>query len=67
MQGAYRTVLWGSIPIGTALGGAIASFTDIPTAIVVGGVLGVVSGIAVWWVLAVYRQRIAAAFLEEHE
>nr|WP_277603955.1 MFS transporter [Agrococcus sp. ARC_14] len=66
VQGAYRTVLWGSIPIGTAAGGAIASFSDIPTSLVVGGLLGAVSGVGVWLVLAVYRERIAAAFLEEH-
>lgn len=65
VQGAYRTVLWGSIPIGTVAGGALASITDLPTAVLVGGVLGSVSGVAVWWVLAVYRERIAQAFLEE--
>ena len=65
VQGAYRTVLWGSIPLGTVAGGAIASVTDLPTAMVVGGVLGTISGLAVWWVLWIYRERIAQAFLEE--
>ena len=67
VQGAYRTVLWGSIPIGTVAGGAIASITDLPTAMIVGGALGTVSGVAVWWVLAIYRDRIAQAFLEEEQ
>ena len=67
VQGAYRTVLWGSIPIGTVAGGAIASLTDLPTAMIVGGALGTVSGVAVWWVLAIYRDRNAQAFLEEQQ
>lgn len=67
VQGAYRTVLWGSIPLGTVAGGVIASITDLPTALVVGGVLGTVSGVAVWWVLHVHREPIARAFRAEQE
>jgi Na+/melibiose symporter-like transporter len=65
VQGAYRTVLWGSMPLGTVGGGAIASLTDLPTAMIVGGALGTVSGLALWWVLAAHREPIAAAFAEE--
>ncbi|MCR8669756.1 MFS transporter [Agrococcus sp. HG114] len=67
VQGAYRTVLWGSIPLGAVTGGAIAAATDLPTAIVVGGVLATVAGLATWWVLAVHRRAIATAFLQEDD
>ena len=30
VQGAYRTVLWGGIPLGTLAGGAIGSWLGLP-------------------------------------
>ena len=65
VQGAYRTVLWGSIPIGTAAGGLVATWTDLPTAVLLGGVLATVSGVATWSVLAVFRTQVADAFRDE--
>lgn len=65
VQGAYRTVLWGGIPLGIVVGGAIASASDVPTAFIVGGVLSTLSGLVTWRVLALHRKQIADAFREE--
>ncbi|WP_306233499.1 MFS transporter [Agrococcus beijingensis] len=67
VQGAYRTVIWGGMPLGALTGGAVASAFDLPTAFVVAGVLATIAGVAVWWVLAVFRHQIADAFAEETE
>jgi MFS family permease len=65
VQGAYRTVIWGSMPLGAVAGGALATLFDLPTAILVAGVLATIAGAAIWRVLAVHREQIEAAFREE--
>lgn len=62
VQGSYRTVVWGGIPIGAIAGGGLAAATSVPTAFAVGGVGGFVVG--VWMVALLYRHRaeVAAAF-----
>lgn len=67
VQGAYRTVLWGSIPLGSVSGGVVASLVDLPSAMVFGGALATVAGLGTWWVLGVHRREIAAAFLREDD
>jgi hypothetical protein len=37
VQGAYRTLVWGGIPIGAPAGGVLCSATNVPTVFAVGG------------------------------
>lgn len=62
VQGAYRTVLWGGIPVGTMAGGALGTWLGLPAVFVVSGLLGLVVGSAVWWVLHSHRDQITRAF-----
>ncbi|AOS65704.1 MFS transporter [Actinoalloteichus hymeniacidonis] len=39
VQGAWRTVVWGCLPLGGLLGGLLARVTDVPTVFLVAGVL----------------------------
>jgi MFS family permease len=65
VQGAYRTVIWGGIPIGTLAGGAVGSWLGLPAVFLISGVGGVAIGIVVWVVLHTRRHEIAAAFHED--
>ncbi len=51
VMSVYTTVFSASVPVGGLLMGALASITDIPTTIAVGGVLSLALGIAgfAWW------------------
>ena len=64
VQGAYRTVLWGGIPVGTLAGGALGTWLGLPAVFVTSGLLGLVLGAAVWSVLHRHRDVIAAAFAD---
>jgi hypothetical protein len=37
VQGGYRTLVWGAIPVGALLGGVLAAATTVPTVFVVSG------------------------------
>ena len=64
VQGGYRTLVWGGIPLGALLGGLLADATDVPTVFVVAGAgLLVLAGV-LWRLLAVHRDLIARAFDE---
>lgn len=62
VQGAYRTVLWGSIPLGTLAGGGLGSLLGLPGVFVTAGLLAAAAGLATWWVLFRHRDAIARAF-----
>ena len=64
VQGGYRTLVWGGIPLGALLGGVLAGATTVPTVFVVAGAgLLVLSGV-LWRLLVVHRGLIARAFDE---
>lgn len=65
--GAYRTLVWGGIPIGALAGGVLAAVTSVPTAFAVGGVGGFL--VALWMVTLLYRHRaeLAATFAPSPE
>jgi predicted MFS family arabinose efflux permease len=65
VQGAYRTVIWGGIPVGSLAGGALGAWLGLSAVFVVAGVAGVLVGLATWAVLHTHRAVIAAAFDEE--
>ncbi len=63
VQGAWRTLVWGVIPVGSLLGGVLASVTDVPTVFLVSGALQVLAA-ASWAVLRRHRAEIAASFVD---
>jgi predicted MFS family arabinose efflux permease len=65
VQGAYRTVIWGGIPLGTLAGGAVGSWLGLPAVFLVSGVGGTAIGILVWMVLHTRRHEIARGFDED--
>jgi len=62
VQGAYRTVIWGGIPLGSLAGGALGGAFGLTTVFAVAGGLGIGVGVATWAVLHRHRADIAAAF-----
>jgi MFS family permease len=62
VQGAYRTVIWGGIPLGTLAGGVIASGLGMSAVFVVSGAGTALLGIWTWSILHRHRQEIADAF-----
>ncbi len=65
VQGAYRTVIWGGIPLGSLVGGAIGSWLGLPAVFVISGGLGMLSAGATWMILHHHRTAIAAAFHQQ--
>lgn len=62
VQGAYRTVIWGGIPVGSLAGGVLGAWLGLSAVFVVSGLAGIVVGLATWAVLHAHRAAIAAAF-----
>jgi MFS family permease len=61
VQGGYRTLVWGGIPLGALLGGLLADATSVPTVFVVAGCgLLVLAGV-LWRLLAVHRDAVGRA------
>jgi MFS family permease len=64
VQGGYRTLVWGGIPLGALLGGVLADATSVPAVFVVAGAgLLVLAGV-LWRLLVVHRDLIAGAFAQ---
>ncbi|MBA3410682.1 MAG: MFS transporter [Geodermatophilaceae bacterium] len=67
VQGAYRTLVWGLIPVGALIGGVVARLTSVPTTFVISGVLQMVLAILLWRLLRRHRDQIAAAHQPDPE
>ena len=65
VQGAYRTAIWGGIPLGSLLGGAVGSWWGLPAAFVTSGVLGAVVALATWAVLHRWQDMVSDAFAHD--
>lgn len=65
VQGAYRTAIWGGIPVGTLGGGVLGGWLGLPAVFLVAGLGGMLTGVATWTVLHRSRQEIARAFAQE--
>jgi MFS family permease len=67
VQGGYRTLVWGGIPLGALLGGVLADATSVPTVFVVAGCgLLVLAGV-LWRLLAVHADLVARAFDDDDD
>lgn len=64
VQGGYRTLVWGGIPLGALLGGLLADATSVPTVFVVAGAVSLLLSGVLWGLLVVHRQLIADAFAD---
>jgi len=64
VQGGYRTLVWGGIPLGALLGGLLAEATSVPTVFVVAGAVSLLLSGVLWRLLVVHRQLIADAFAD---
>jgi MFS family permease len=62
VQGGYRTLVWGTIPLGALLGGLLADVTTVPTVFVVAGCAQLLVAGVLWRLLAVHRGAVAGAF-----
>ncbi|PRZ43606.1 putative MFS family arabinose efflux permease [Antricoccus suffuscus] len=65
VQGGYRTLIWGLIPIGEVTGGFIGKHTSLSTVFVLCGVLGLATGALLWRLLFKHRHEIAAAYRDD--
>lgn len=64
VQGSYRTLVWGGIPIGALAGGVLASMTNVPKVFAVGGVGCLLVGFWMAGLLHRHRVELAAAYAE---
>jgi MFS family permease len=62
VQGGYRTLVWGGIPLGALAGGVLADATSVPTVFVVAGLAQLLLAGVLWRLLVVHRALIAGAF-----
>lgn len=62
VQGSYRTLVWGAIPLGSAAGGALAGLSSVPVVFVVGGLVHTLAAVAVWRLLRRHRRDVEALF-----
>lgn len=60
--GAHRVALWGGIPLGALIGGALADRTSVPTAFLVSGLAQLVIVVLIYRLVARHRRLIVASF-----
>ncbi|CCH85692.1 Major facilitator superfamily Permease [Modestobacter italicus] len=65
VQGGYRTLVWGGIPLGALVGGLLADATSVPAVFAVAGAAQLVLAGVLWRLLAVHRDLVAGAFRTE--
>lgn len=65
MQGAYRTLIWGGIPVGAVLGGLLGGLTSVPTTFVISGGLQGLFTVMLWRLLRRHGEQVAAAHLPD--
>jgi predicted MFS family arabinose efflux permease len=61
VQGAYRTLVWGLIPVGALVGGVLAGLTSVPVTFVISGVVQAVLALMCWRLLHRHRDQVEAA------
>ena len=61
VQGAYRTLVWGLIPVGALIGGLLAELTSVPMTFVISGIAQLVLSVMCWRLLRRHKGQIQAA------
>lgn len=67
VQGAYRTLVWGMIPVGALAGGVVAGLTSVPTTFVISGTLQAFLAAMCWRLFRRHRDQIEAAHQPDAE
>ncbi len=67
VQGAYRTLVWGGIPVGAFAGGVLASLTNVRVVFAVAGLAAIPVGVWMSTLLRKYRAEIDRAYRPEQE
>ncbi|MBB3677132.1 MFS transporter [Modestobacter versicolor] len=62
VQGGYRTLVWGGIPLGALVGGVLADATAVRTVFAVAGACLLLLAGVLWRLLVVHRGLVAGAF-----
>ncbi|MFQ1003106.1 MFS transporter [Modestobacter sp. SSW1-42] len=62
VQGGYRTLVWGGIPLGALAGGLLADATSVPMVFAVSGAGLLLLSLVLWRLLVVHRDLVATAF-----
>jgi MFS family permease len=62
VQGGYRTLVWGGIPLGALVGGVLADVTSVPAVFAVAGAAELVLAGVLWRLLVVHRDLVGSAF-----
>ena len=65
VQGAYRTLVWGLMPIGALIGGLVAGLTAVPTTFVISGALQAMLTVALWRLMRRHGKQVAEAHLPD--
>jgi MFS family permease len=60
--GAHRVALWGGIPLGALIGGALADWTSVPTAFFLSGLAQLVIVVMIYRLINRHRQPIVESF-----
>lgn len=60
MNAAMRTIIWGALPLGSLLGGAVATWRDVPAAIALGATISLTATLWLATCPALSRRRLAA-------
>ncbi len=67
VQGAYRTLVWGLMPVGALIGGVLAGLTSVPATFVISGALQAVLTVLFWRLLRRHAEQVGAAHLPDAE
>jgi len=62
VQGAYRTLVWGLIPLGALSGGLLAKFSSVPITFVISGIAQLMLTVLCWRLFRRHREQIQAAY-----
>jgi MFS family permease len=67
VQGAYRTVVWGAIPLGALAGGAVADLFGVPAVFLVSGAALLLLAVVLWLLLHAHAAELTDEALATHE
>jgi MFS family permease len=64
-QGSYRTVVWGTFPLGALAGGALAAATSVPTVFLIAGLANLLIAAGIWLLVRTHSEEVAATRLQQ--
>lgn len=64
-QGSYRTVVWGTFPLGAFAGGALAAATSVPTVFLIAGLANLLVAAGIWLLVRTHSEEVATTRLQQ--